>query len=292
MLDLENGEGQTEDENSVIDGEVADITPKTDTNHPPEDAPVEEVAITFGDPPPEPTEEEQEHQREQARPWVRELRKANKEKDRVIRELQAQVNAGKQQMQAPELVLGKEPTLADHDYDEAAYSAALKQHAAKELEIAQAKRQKDEAANAEKTAWDNKYKAYQQSAAKLGVEDFEDAEANVAKSFSQTQQGIMIKALANPAAMVAAIGNNAIELAAAAVIKDPIEFTAYIAKLETKMTITPKKSTAPPPERAIRGGASVTSTTDSKMDALIAEAQRTGDGTKLRAYKNALRQKQ
>lgn len=291
MLDLENGEDQTEDQNGVIDGEVTDITPKKDTNAPTEDGPIEEVAITFGDPPPEPTEEERAHQQEQARPWVRELRKANKEKDRVIRELQAQVNAGKQQAQAPELVLGKEPTLADHDYDEAAYSAALKQHAAKELEIAQAKRQKEEAANAEKTAWDAKIASYNQRKAKLGVSDFEDAEDVVKATLSTTQQGLLIEALDNPEAMVYAIGMNPAKAKELAAITNPVKFTVAVAKLETEMRITPKKSTAPPPERAIRGGASVTSTTDSKMDALIAEAQRTGDGTKLRAYKNALRQK-
>lgn len=252
----------------------------------------EEVTITLGDPPPEPTEEEQAHQQEQARPWVKELRKANKEKDRVIRELQAQVKANNQQTQAPELVLGKEPTLADHDYDEAAYSAALKKHAAQELEIAQVKRQKDEAANAEKTAWDAKIASYNQRKTKLGVSDFEDAEDVVKSTLSVTQQGLLIEALDNPEAMVYAIGTNPAKAKELATITNPVKFTVAVAKLETEMRITPKKSSAPPPERAIRGGASVTSTIDSKLEALYAEATRTNDISKVRAYKNQLRQKQ
>jgi hypothetical protein len=72
-----------------------------------------------------------------------------------------------------------------------------------------------------------------------------------------------------------------------AAITDPIEFTAAIARLEGKLTVTAKTRQAPPPEQKITKGVYVSQ--DAELARLEAEADRTGDRTAINAYKRQLR---
>ena len=67
-------------------------------------------------------------------------------------------------------------------------------------------------------------------------------------------------------------------------ITDPVKFAFAVAKLEAQLKVTPRKA-PPPPERAVRGTAPVSGTVDSTLERLREEAARTGDMSKVMAYR-------
>jgi hypothetical protein len=78
----------------------------------------DEVIVSIGEeaPPPE------EHT--QAPEWVRELRKTNRELQRQNRELQGKLKSTAQTETKP-VVLGKKPSLEEHDYDAEKFEVAM-----------------------------------------------------------------------------------------------------------------------------------------------------------------------
>ena len=94
----------------------------------------------------------------------------------------------------------------------------------------------------------------------------------------------------NPALVVYALGKNPKKAKELAAISDPVKFAFAVAKLETQLKVTPRK-TAPVPERQIRGSAQLSGAVDSTLERLRAEADKTGDRTKVAAYLNAQRAK-
>ena len=56
------------------------------------------------------------------------------------------------------------------------------------------------------------------------------------------------------------------------------------------MKVTNRKA-APPPEKTVRGNGAVSGTVDSQLERLRAEAEKTGNYTKVNAYKMQLRNK-
>jgi len=56
------------------------------------------------------------------------------------------------------------------------------------------------------------------------------------------------------------------------------------------LKVTQRKS-APPPERVVQGNAGTSGSVDSSLDKLRAEAERTGDYTKVMRYKAQMRAK-
>jgi hypothetical protein len=71
-----------------------------------------------------------------------------------------------------------------------------------------------------------------------------------------------------------------------AAITDPVKFTFAIAKLEAQLKVTPRKA-PPAPEKQIRsiGGVPMSGAVDSTLERLRDEAAKTGDMTKVIAYK-------
>jgi hypothetical protein len=234
----------------------------------------DEITIMIGD---EPVEEEV-----QAAPdWVRDLRKKNREDQKRIRELEARLA----QTQAPaQTQLGKKPILEDFDYDTTAYESALADWFDKkrsfDAQLEAKKRQEEEI----QEQWNNKLESYASARNSLKVKDFEDAESTVAEMFNITQQGVVIQGAENPALLIYALGKNPKKAKELASIADPVKFAFAIAKLETQLKVTGKKS-PPPPEKTIGGTAPIRGAIDSNLDRLRAEAERTGDYSKVYAYK-------
>jgi hypothetical protein len=230
----------------------------------------------------EPSEEEEEQKN--APGWVRELRKSSREKDKKIRELESKLQAAGGQATPKIPALGKKPTLDDHDYDPDAYEAALTgwfdRKRIHDTHEAQVLAQQEES----QRAWESKLANYGKSKAELKVKDFDDAESYIQEKFNVTQQGIMIQGLENPALMVYALGKNPKKAAEVSAIQDPVKFAIAIGKLESTLKVTPRKS-APPPTRSITGNGPVSGSIDSTLNRLRAEAEKTGDYTKVMAYK-------
>ena len=243
---------------------------------PAEAAEPEEITVMIGD---DPVEEET-----QAAPdWVRELRKKNREDQKRIRELEAKLA----QTQAPAQTLGKKPELEEYDYDTARYETAL-------ADWFEKKRQYDEQLQAQRRAeeeqnqtWQQKLEGYAQARTSLKVKDFEDAESTVAEQFNVTQQGVVIQGAENPALVIYALGKNPKKAKELAAISDPVKFAFAIAKLETQLKVA--KKTPPPPEKVVGGTAPIRGAIDSNLERLRADAERTGDYSKVFAYKRQKR---
>lgn len=227
-------------------------------------------------------QEDEEHKN--APTWVKELRKSSREKDKKIRELEAKLNAGGTAQKAQEVKLPAKPKLEDFDYDPDIYEEKLgewyEQKRRYDAQVEAAKKAQEEADR----AWQEKLATYNKTKTELKVKDYEEAESFVQDRFSVTQQGIILQGLENPALVVYALGKNHKKAAELAGNTDPVRFAVAVGKLETQLKVTTRKS-PPPPPRSVTGTARVSGAVDSTLDRLRAEAEKTGDYTKVLRYK-------
>lgn len=174
-IDLNAG-SETEDENlAILDDEADDEIDE------------DEVVISIGEESP-PQEEET-----RAPKWVRELRKSNREKERKIRELEAQLTATATETKP--VALSAKPTLEGCDYDSDEYENKLAAWYEQKREYDAAEANAAAQRDAEAKDWQNKLDSYAKARASLKVRDYEDAEAFALDTFNITQQGIVLQDL-------------------------------------------------------------------------------------------------
>ena len=240
----------------------------------PEDT--EEVVVSIGEeaPPPE------EHT--PAPEWVKELRKTNRELQRQNRELQARVQAAPPETKP--VVIGNKPKLEDHDYDADKYEEALTNWFDRKRQADEVNAKQEAEIMNQQKAWQAKLDGYSKAKAELRVKDFEDAEEIAQQVFSITQQGVLLQGADNPALVVYALGKNPAKAKELAEIKDPVKFAFAVAKLEKDLKVTNRRQ-APAPERIVTGTGRSSGAVDSTLERLRADAERTGNMTKVIAYK-------
>lgn len=244
----------------------------------------DDVVVSIGEESPPSDEDEN-----RAPEWVRELRKSNREKDRRIRELeQAHATAAKT---SQVITVGDKPTLESCEYDTDRFEKDLEQwHERKRAADAEETKKRDSQTKAQE-AWQAKLDHYGKLKGELKVKDFEDAEQTVRDGFSVTQQGVILSGAENPAVVIYALGKNPKKAKELASIEDPVKFAFAVAKLETQLKVTPRKA-APLPESTVRGSAPVAGgTVDPNLKKLEEEADRTGDRSKVIAYRREQRRK-
>lgn len=276
---IEDDERQTEQ----VGDEDQSITDQDDSESDGEQTKDEddEVVVSIG-------EESPPHEEETRAPeWVRELRKQNREKERRIRELEARLQTTAQTENKP-VVLGAKPKLEDHDYDTEKFEAALADWYERKRAADQEAEKARQAEQAQRDAWQARLESYGKARAELKVKDFEDAESTAQELLDVTQQGIVVQGADNPALVIYALGKNPKKAKEIAGIKDPVKFAFAVAKLEKELKVTNRKA-APPPERTVQGTGRVSGAVDSTLERLRAEAERTGDMTKVLAYKRQKR---
>jgi hypothetical protein len=241
----------------------------------------EEDVVTIAGESPAPEEEEK-----QAPEWVRNLRKNYRELQREKRELEERLKAVSPATEQSPVTPGKKPTLEDCDYDSDKFENELagwfeRKRQSEETEAKHRAKQQEE-----QQTWQKKLETYTQSKTGLKVSDFQDAEDAVLETLSVTQQGIILQGAQNPAVMVYALGKNSNKAKELAGITDPVQFAFAVAKLETQLSVTKKQ--APPPEKRINGNGSL-GTSNAQLDRLREEAARSGDFTKVIAFKRQLK---
>ena len=272
----EDSVATTEPEEILTQPEAAQAEPEQQT----EDS-VEEVVITIKGESPPPEEEEK-----QAPEWVKNLRKSYRELQREKRELEEKLKMVLPATETNPVVLGRKPTLEACDYDSDKFENELsgwfeRKRQSEEAEAKQRTRQQSE-----QDAWQKKLEGYNQSKTGLKVSDFTEAEETVLENLSVTQQGIILQGAQNPAVMVYALGKNPKKAKELAEIKDPVAFAFAVAKLETQLSVT-RKQLPPPEKRIVSNGNPGTSSV--QLDRLRDEAARTGDFTKVIAFKKQLK---
>jgi hypothetical protein len=267
-----------EGESSVDDTKTGE-TPTGD-----EAAEADEVVVTIGDTAP-PQEEEEIAK---APEWVRELRKTNRELARENRELKKSQLEKTQVAEAS--ALGPKPTMADPDidYDAAKFEVALTKWNEQKRAADQRATDAQAAEKKSQEAWTVRLTEYGEAKSKLKVKDFDEAEAVVVEALSQVQQGIVVQGADNAALVIYALGKNPAKLKELVAIKDPVKFAFTVAKLEKDLKLTTRKA-PPPPEKVVTGSAPKSGVVDSQLDRLRAEAEKTGDYTKVTAYKRQKR---
>lgn len=242
-----------------------------------------EIEITLGNVAAPATEEDDASAPE----WVRNLRKENRELSRKLKDLEKSTPAAEPQKPT----VGPRPTLADHDYDEDAYNAALDKwidakRAADDHEAAQ-QRKADEAKQEQQRVLDG----YRNASAKLRVPDFKAAEETVAASLSEAQQGIILNGADDPAKLVYVLGKYPEELKKLASIANPVKFAFAVAKLEREVKVTTRTAKPSPETTMVTGSASKTGS-DAKLEQLRKRAAETGNADELIAYQRKLRAQQ
>ena len=263
---IEDNEPEVEEEEIEVNEPVEEIEPE-DT---------EEVVVSIGEeaPPPE------EHT--PAPEWVKELRKTNRELQRQNRELQARVQAAPPETKP--VVIGNKPKLEDHDYDADKYEEALANWFERKRQADDANAKQEAEVMNQQKAWQAKLDGYGKAKAELRVKDFEDAEEVAQQVFSITQQGVLLQGADNPALVVYALGKNPAKAKELAEIKDPVKFAFAVAKLEKDLKVTNRRQ-APAPERIVTGTGRSSGAVDSTLERLREDAARTGNMTKVIAYK-------
>lgn len=278
-FEAEEPEAELEDEaEEVSDDEDSDTEAEAD------DADEDEgfVAVTIGGEAPPPEDEEAERAPE----WVRDLRKQYREEKRRNKELQEQL--AKTTGAAKVAELGEKPTLEKADYDTERYEkelAAWYERKRKHDEVEAARQAEAQAADRE---WRQKLEGYQSAKATLKVRDYDEAEDVVQDAFSVTQQGMILQGAENPALLVYALGKNPKRAKELASIKDPVKFAFAVARLETQLKVTKRKASSKPDPK-ITGTGRVSGAVDSTLERLRADAERTGDYSKVFQYKKQKR---
>jgi hypothetical protein len=237
------------------------------------------LTVEIGEP-----DEEPEH--------ITELRRRYREQQKRLKELEAQSVTPANAPQLP-----PKPTLEDCDYDAEAFEKKLegwyeqkREHDAREAEI----KAVQERAN---QRWEQKLTRYEEGKSKLGAPDYDDAETTVSQIFDKpfpglnapdVRMGIIKQGAKDPNALIYALGKNQAKAKELAEIEDPVEFAFALGELSAKMKIVRGK--APPPEKKVSGAVpGVAGAMDNTLERLRDEAARTGDFSKVRAYKAQIR---
>jgi hypothetical protein len=266
----------------VQEDSQAELTPEPEPQEAAENSKEDLVVSIAG-------EEPDEDDSKPAPQWVKDVRKRNRDLQRENRELQEKIKAA---TPSEQVTLGQKPTLETCDFDTNVYESKLEQWYTKKREVEDRERAIKAQQESEHAAWQAKVNNYASSKQSFGATDYDEAEALVNDTFSIAQQGILLQGSENPVQLIYALGKNPKKAKELAELKDPVQFSFAVAKLETRITVEKKKSTPPPPERRVSGSGSMSGTVDSTLERLRTDAAKTGDFTKVIAYKNQIKNKQ
>ena len=233
--------------------------------------------------------EESEEENKSTPHWVKDLRKKNREMAKKLKEYEANTN------NAPnaEIELPKKPKIEDFNYDEDAHETALDNWYSQKQKIESVKQTKQQQIEQQKAEFNNKLHAYNENIAKLNIDrpKFNEAENVVKDLFTIEQQNLMLLYADNPTKLIYALGRDEDIAEELAGINDKAKFLVAIAKHEEKIKMKTTK-TVPPAERKVNAGANVPAVSaDKKLDALLLEAEKSGNYTKYIAYKKTIKGK-
>jgi len=275
-----------EDEVKEPDVEEEEVEASDDTDDTEAEAEDDdEVVVSINGVSPNPEDEEETH----APTWVRDLRKQYREEKKRVKELEQRIEHLSQGQQPARQPLGEKPTLEAADYDTERYERELaawyerKRENDDQLAAVQAERA------ASQRAWEQQLGSYQTAKSDLRVRDFDRAEEIVQDTLSVMQQGLIVQGAEDPALLVYAIGKNPVKAKELSSITDPVKFVFAVARLEKDLKVTKRKA-ASQPEKKISGNGRPSGSVDNTLDRLRAEAERTGDYTKVTQYKRQMRQ--
>jgi hypothetical protein len=280
-IELETSDVEEPEVDFDDDDEVEETDFETDDEPTEAEAEEEEdVVVSINGEAPDPETEDDDRAPE----WVRDLRKEYRNEKRRAKELEQKIEQLERGRAPASQPLGSKPTLEGADYDTERYETELASWYEK-------KRTHDDQQNvvqsqqkAVQKEWETKLESYHSSKAELKVKDYEFAEDVVQDNLSVMQQGMIVQGADNPALVVYALGKNPKKAKELASITDPVKFAFAVAKLETNLKVTTRKASSRP-EKKISGTARPSGSVDNTLERLRAEAEKTGDYSKISRYK-------
>ena len=215
---------------------------------------------------------------QEAPEWVKKVREENRELKRQLKQREAQ--------QMPQQVLREEPTLDDHDYDDEAF----KQDYAQWL---QEKQQIDAQVQAERQKYQQYHERYKADvdAIKAKAPDYDEVELSVVDVLSEQKQGLLQMLVDNPAKVVYALGKNSPAQLERLSKLDDIQFAKQIVLMEQQMSSKTKSRNQNKPKPKTHELEGAAGGADTRLAKLEAEADRTGDRSKVAAYKKQMKSK-
>ena len=250
-----------------------------DEEEEPGDAP---LTVQIGDEAPE--------EEEESSPVIRDMRKLLRDKDRRIKELEGATETRREKP--------VKPTMDDCDYDTSEYERRTDQYLADMREY-QAEEEKGRKRTEEaESRWQERQTRYTGGKAKLAVKDFDDAEDVVRDVFSTPFPGLeriadmrfnmVLQGAKDSSLLIYALGKNPAKARELAAIEDPTEFAMALGRMEASVK-TSRKPATEPEGKAPSGTGTGAGSGDRTLDKLIAEADKTGDRSKVVAYKRKMK---
>lgn len=219
---------------------------------------------------------------------VKHLREEIRKRDKRLAETQKAVQP------EPEIVVGPRPKAADFDYDDDRLEAALDEwEERKTAAVTQASRRED-AKRAQEQQWSQVTQRYAEQKAALRIANKDQAEQVALDTLSPTAQALIAKHADNAAQFMVAVGLSPTKLAELARIDgegDPFAVVKAVTKMEATLQTKRPAARPPNPDVPVRGKPISASGADKQLEKLEAEADRTGDRSKVIAFKRAQREK-
>jgi hypothetical protein len=278
--EVEEPEVDIDDDSEVEEAELEVDDEPTEAEAEDED----DVVVSITGEAPDPEEEEEAR----APDWVRDLRKEYRNEKRRAKELEQKIEQLERGSAPQAQPLGQKPTLEGADYDTERYETELTSWYEKKREHDENQNVIQSQQKAVQKEWDTKLESYHTSKAELKVKDYEFAEDVVQDNLSVMQQGMIVQGADNPALVVYALGKNPKKAKEIASITDPVKFAFAVAKLETNLKVTKRKASSKP-EKKISGTGRPSGSVDNTLDRLRADAEKTGDFSKVLQYKKQKR---
>lgn len=278
---LDDNEDYQEDAEQVEDNEVIDDEQDIDDgqddeqdNESDDSADDDVLEFSFDDD----GEDKDEFAGQPAPEWVKEVRKENRELKRQLKQRESQ--------QFEQQVLREKPTLDDHDYD----SDAFEQDYAQWLTE---KQQVDAQVHAERQKYEQYHERYKADvdAIKAKAPDYDEVELSVVDVLSEQKQGLLQMLVDNPAKVVYALGKNSPAQLERLSKLDDIQFAKQIVLMEMQMSSKTKSRNQNKPKPKTHELEGAAGGADTRLTKLEAEADRTGDRSKVAAYKKQLKSK-
>ena len=215
---------------------------------------------------------------QEAPEWVKKVREENRELKRQLKQRESQ--------QFEQQVLREKPTLDDHDYD----SDAFEQDYAQWLTE---KQQVDAQVHAERQKYQQYHERYKADvdAIKVKAPDYDEVELSVVDVLSEQKQGLLQMLVENPAKVVYALGKNSPAQLERLSKLDDIQFAKQIVLMEMQMSSKTKSRNQNKPKPKTHELEGAAGGADTRLAKLEVEADRTGDRSKVAAYKKQLKSK-
>lgn len=277
-------------EEEQTDEEIEEETPEVEeSDEEVEEDEDEDRIVTIGD---EPPEDEEDEEKAEAPGWVKKVRTVNRKLEGEVKALKRQLQErSTEQKPEPAVEVGEKPTLKSVGYDDKKYEQELASYYERKREADEQEAQKAKQVEEYQKRWQAKQSRYDEKKKEHSFRDFDEAEDLVKNTLDMTQQNVIVHGADDSSLLVYALGRNPKKLDELAKVKDPVEFAFKIAKLEEKLKVTSKK--APAPEKKVAGSKAggLSGKSDQTLERLRAEAERTGDYTKVTQYKRKQREK-